>query len=107
MTDFAESSPPGLHVTPQEWQIIRRILQQLLTGYTVWAFGSRVGGPCKAFSDLDLVVISDRPLPLPLMAELSEAFGESDLRWKVDIVDWATTNTAFQQRIMANKLALQ
>ena len=107
MTDLANTLPQGLRITQHEWQIVQQILQQLLAGYVVWAFGSRVGGPCKDFSDLDLAVISDRPLPLPLMAELSEAFSESDLPWKVDVVDWATTNAAFQQRILANKLVLQ
>jgi len=107
MTDFAKTLPPGLLITEHEWQIVQQILQQMLAGYAVWAFGSRVGGPCKDFSDLDLAVISDHMLPLPLMAELSEAFSESDLPWKVDVVDWATTNAAFQQRILANRLVLQ
>ena len=106
MTDVS-TPPKGLLVTAHQWQIVHAILQQYVADYAVWAFGSRVDGPCKEFSDLDIVVISDAPLPLALMAAINEAFSESELPWKVDIVDWATTSTAFQQRILTKKLVLQ
>ncbi len=96
-----------LQVTPQQWQIIQRILQHYLPGYTVWAFGSRVGGPCKTFSDLDVAIVSAQPLSLQILAEVAEAFSESDLPWKVDLIDWATTSEMFRQRILARKLVLQ
>ena len=99
--------PNLLQVTPQQWQIIQRILQQYLSGYAVWAFGSRVGGPCKPYSDLDIAIVSAQPLPLQLLAEVAEAFSESDLPWKVDLIDWATTSDVFRQRILARKVDLQ
>ncbi len=101
------TAPALLQVTPQQWQIIQRILQQYLPGYAVWAFGSRVGGPCKPYSDLDVDIVSVQPLPLSLLAEIGEAFSESDLPWKVDLIDWATTSQAFRERILARKLVLQ
>ena len=106
MTDII-TLPAGLLITARQWQIVHAILQQHLADYAVWAFGSRVDGPCKDFSDLDIVVISDTPLPLALKAAINEAFSESELPWKVDVVDWATTDAAFQQRILAKKLVLQ
>ncbi|MDZ7901952.1 MAG: nucleotidyltransferase domain-containing protein [Rheinheimera sp.] len=106
MTDVI-TLPAGLLITARQWQIVHAILQQHVADYAVWAFGSRVGGPCKDFSDLDLVVISETPLPLALKAAINEAFSESELPWKVDVVDWATTDAAFQQRILAKKLVLQ
>lgn len=106
MTDII-TLPAGLLITARQWQIVHAILQQHVADYAVWAFGSRVDGPCKDFSDLDIVVISDTPLPLALKAAINEAFSESELPWKVDVVDWATTDAAFQQRILAKKLVLQ
>lgn len=32
------------------------------------------------------------PSSLSLLAEIAEAFRESDLPWKVDLIDWATTS---------------
>jgi predicted nucleotidyltransferase len=108
MTDSIPADlPTMLQVTPQQWQIIQRILQHYLPGYTVWAFGSRVGGPCKTFSDLDVAIVSAQPLSLQVLAEVAEAFSESDLPWKVDLIDWATTSEMFRQRILARKLVLQ
>jgi predicted nucleotidyltransferase len=107
MTNAMPTAPALLQVTPQQWQIIQRILQQYLAGYAVWAFGSRVGGPCKPYSDLDLAIVSAQPLPLLLLAEVAEAFSESDLPWKVDLIDWVITSEEFRQRILARKLVLQ
>ena len=106
MTDVI-TLPAGLLITAHQWKIVHAILQQHVADYAVWAFGSRVGGPWKDFSDLDIVVISETPLPLALKAAMNEAFSESELPWKVDVVDWATTDAAFQQRILAKKLVLQ
>ncbi|MDD4863974.1 MAG: nucleotidyltransferase domain-containing protein [Alishewanella agri] len=77
--------PESLLISEQEWRQVSTILQRLLPNYEVWAFGSRVQGNPKPYSDLDLVIINEQPLPLTQLAELAEAFSESDLPWKVDL----------------------
>ena len=72
----------------------------------VWAFGSRVCGTAKPFSDLDLAIISTEPLSIDTRANLADAFDESDLPFKVDLVDWATTPPAFRRIIEKNKIVL-
>lgn len=62
-------------------------------------FGSRIKGTAKPFSDLDLAIIKDSPLFLSKHTELVEAFSESDLSWKVDIIDWASTSDVFKEII--------
>jgi predicted nucleotidyltransferase len=59
-----------------------------------WAFGSRVQGTARPYSDLDLVVIAGTPLPLTALAALADDFSRSDLPWKVDVWGWATTGEA-------------
>ena len=98
------AKPAGLQISDSEWQQVSDILQRYLPQYEVWAFGSRVKGNAKPYSDLDLAIISDTPLPLALLAEVAEAFSESDLPWKVDLVDWATTSERFRQVIAEQKL---
>jgi hypothetical protein len=46
------------------------------------------------------------PMPLPQAAALAEAFSESDLPWRVDVVDWASTQEAFRQLITQHKVVL-
>jgi hypothetical protein len=41
------------------------------------------------------------------MADLREAFGDSDMTIKVDVVDRATTSEAFQKIIKENKVVIQ
>lgn len=46
-------------------------------------------------------------MPLDLTARLAEAFSESDLPWKVDLVDWATTTPAFRTIIAGQRVVIQ
>jgi type I restriction enzyme S subunit len=106
MTGDDPEAPP-IDIRPRDWAILRRILQQHLPRHEVWAFGSRVTGRAKPYSDLDLVVIAEEPLPLGQRAALVEALTESDLPWTVDLLDWATTAPAFRRLIEADRRLLQ
>jgi len=96
-----------IDLTEQEITEIRGILKEYVPGYTVWVFGSRVQGRAKKYSDLDLAIMSREPLSLSKIADLKEAFDESDLVFKVDIVDWATTSHSFRQIIEAEHAVLK
>jgi type I restriction enzyme S subunit len=102
--------PPGILITTDEWQIVRAILLRHLPGREVWAFGSRVaakgGNRVKQFSDLDMAVKGDQPLPLHTLSTLTDDFRESDLPYKVDIVDWATTSARFRAIIESSHIVL-
>jgi type I restriction enzyme S subunit len=97
---------PPIDIRPDLWVIVRDILRKHVPGHEVWAFGSRARGTTKRYADLDLAVISDEPLPLDVLARLEEDFSESDLPWRVDVVDWATTSEAFRKIIERDKVVL-
>ena len=63
------------------------------------AFGSRATWNAKDYSDLDLAVIGDEPLPRGAVARLKEAFEESRLPMRVDVVDWHSIAEGFRQSI--------
>ena len=75
--------------------------------YEVWAFGSRAKRMAKPYSDLDLAVIADQPLRLETQGALADAFAESELPWRVDVVDWATASDAFRSIIERDKVIVQ
>nr|WP_306815203.1 nucleotidyltransferase domain-containing protein [Limnobacter parvus] len=87
--------------------IVLKIIEKCVPAYEIWAFGSRVDGNPKPFSDLDLALIGAHELPLSTRAELNNAFSESDLPWKVDLVDWHGISPEFQKIIQANHEILQ
>lgn len=97
---------PPIQVTPDEWQIVQDLLAKHVAQYPVWAFGSRATGCAKKYSDLDLVIITDTPIALSLQAALSEDFSESNLPWKVDILDWSMLSPSFQEIIERHKVMI-
>lgn len=105
MTD--QNEVPPIKLNKHDWCEVRRILAQCVPEYTVWAFGSRVAGTAKTFSDLDLVIHTDQPLSLLCMATIKEAFDESDLTIRVDVVDWAATSTVFRDIIQQQYVVIQ
>ena len=83
-----------------ELGIVTDILREHLpAGISVDVFGSRATGRIKRRSDLDLVLEAATPLPRELMAKLAEAFEESDLPFKVDLVDRKAVSEAFGRLI--------
>ncbi len=107
MTAPTVSTTPAIDLRPDQWPIVRDILQKHVPGHVVWAFGSRATGRAKPFSDLDLAVITEQPLSLDLSAHLGEDFSQSNLPWKVDVVDWATASDVFRAIIARDKVVIQ
>jgi len=56
----------------------KKINKQKVPDSEIWAFGSRVTGTAKKYSDLDLVVISKEKIPQKQYYQLQEMFQESD-----------------------------
>lgn len=94
-------------VTPEDLKLVKSILAKYIPNYDVYAFGSRARGTARKFSDLDLAVMSERPLNFDLYATLKDAFSESNLPFKIDIVDWASIDEKFQDVIKQHYLILQ
>ncbi|MGA8757699.1 MAG: nucleotidyltransferase domain-containing protein [Stellaceae bacterium] len=83
-------------------RMILSILAALLPhGSVAWVFGSRATGRARPLSNLDLAADAGRRLTLDEIAELVEAFTDSDLPYKVDVVDWHGTDDRLRETIKA------
>ncbi len=69
-------------------------------------FGSRATGTARRDSDLDLALVVDRPLDWVLLADITMALSESDLPFKVDVLDLMAVEPSFRQLIDADRVAL-
>ena len=98
---------PLIDIHPDHWTIVHDILQKHVPQHAVWAFGSRATWKAKEFSDLDLAIITETPLPPDVSASLREEFSESDLPWKVDVIDWATTSEVFRAIVERDRVVVQ
>jgi predicted nucleotidyltransferase len=96
-----------IDLSPHFLTTVKSILERRVPDREVWAFGSRVQGKARKFSDLDLAILGETPLPLPVVAALANDFDDSDLPVKVDIVDWALVSPAFREIIRQEAAVLQ
>ncbi len=90
---------PVLDLLPDQLSIVKNILSQWVPGKKVVAFGSRVLGKAKPFSDLDLAIYSDATLPAATMAHMRDAFSASNLPIKVDLVEVFGLDEGFRKII--------
>jgi uncharacterized protein len=58
-------------------------------------FGSRARGSAGRFSDIDLLLDAPSPLALDVIAELEEAFSESELPIRVEVVEARRADPSF------------
>lgn len=96
-----------IKLTPNELTLIKKILAEIIPNKITWAFGSRVHGKPKKYSDLDLAIITETPLSPLIMSQLREAFDESNLPFQVDLVDWAQIHADFKKIIKEHYFPLQ
>lgn len=97
----------AIDVSPKHLVLIQTILWQCLPhSAQVWVFGSRAKQTAKKFSDIDLAIDLGRPLTLAESAQLADAFEESTLPYKVDIVDWQTISPDFKAVIQDDRINL-
>ena len=88
-----------IDVAPPHLAIVRELLAKHVPACEVRAFGSRVKRTAKSYSDLDLAVIGTGKLQAGQLAELREAFTDSDLPFRVDVLDWHTISENFRHII--------
>jgi predicted nucleotidyltransferase len=97
----------SLALDEHDLSIVRDVLAaHLPPGFSVQVFGSRAKGTPKRYSDLDLAFKGDEPLTLSQVADLQDAFSESDLPFKVDVVDWLSASPYMQAVIDRDGVAL-
>ena len=95
-----------IDIRPADLATVRRILREHVPALEVRAFGSRVAWNARETSDLDLALMTDQPLTVARIADLRAAFTGTDLPFRVDIVDWASTPEAFRRVIKAEYVVL-
>lgn len=88
-----------IDVTGEQFKIIFDILKKNMPAYEARIFGSRHRGTAKAYSDLDLVIVGENRLGWKQIADLREAFEESNLPFRIDVLDWHAISPEFQKII--------
>jgi predicted nucleotidyltransferase len=92
-----------IHIEERHWKIVKDILNKY--PYTFYAFGSRVKGKQRRFSDLD--IYSPDSIPLNIQGQIEEDFEMSDLPFTVDVVSRYRMTPEFQEIIKKDLTLIQ
>ena len=96
-----------IDITAAHRRLVLDVLRaHLPAGAAAWVFGSRATGRARRYSDLDIAIDAGRRLSLDETAVLAEAFSESDLPYRVDLVDWQAIDDRFRALIAVERLSL-
>lgn len=95
-----------LDLTESQLETIKNILGQHVPCYEIRVFGSRINGKARPYSDLDLAIVGKTKIPLRLMRQLQESFENSDLSFRVEVLDWHGISDEFKKVIEQNYVLL-
>lgn len=78
---------------------IKKIIFKFLNPkeYQAFIFGSRATGKARKYSDYDIGVWGKKPLPAMIKFLIKDALEESDLPFKVEIVDFSLVADKFKK----------
>jgi len=90
---------------PRDREILCSLLSRYLPDTPVWVYGSRVTGNAMPWSDLDLVVFTKAEQKYRLSL-LKEALEESNLPFRIDLLEWDWLPDDFKANIEASHAVL-
>jgi predicted nucleotidyltransferase len=97
----------SLDIRSDHFEIIRKIIFKNIPQHEVIAFGSRTQGTAHKNSDLDLCIKGKKPLSFTLIGNLRDEFSESNLPYKIDVVDWFSLDEEFKKIVTREGVELQ
>ena len=97
----------GVTIRPHWLAMVQDLLGQYAPGREVRAFGSRVAGGNRPFSDLDIAICGDEPLDDSALFRLREALEESDLPINVDVVSLQTAGLHVLDAVARHSVVIQ
>ncbi len=79
---------------------VDEVLRHHLPDTEVRLVGSRARSGAKRHADIDLLAMRSEPLTPRQRALLNTAFEESNIPFKVDLLEWACIPPAFRDRLL-------
>ncbi|MBM4222973.1 MAG: nucleotidyltransferase domain-containing protein [Gammaproteobacteria bacterium] len=92
-----------IYMDDKHFNILKNIFEKY--NYHFYAFGSRVLGNHKKYSDIDIFFCEN--IPQKIIYSLEEEFEESDLPFKVDLIDYQKCDADFQTIMTRSYIQIQ
>lgn len=94
-----------IDLSAEQLRKVRRVLAEHAEEFEAYAYGSRIDGDARKFSDLDLALLGSEPIDWRRIEELKDAFSASDLPFTVDVTDLRSVTPEFR-KIIEEKMEL-
>ena len=96
-----------IDLSPNHLATVKAVLAEHVPDCEVRAFDSRATWTARDYSDLELAVVGERPLHWRTLARLGEAFEESRLSMRVDVLDWHAISQSLREVIEREYMVVQ
>ena len=97
----------SVDLNPNHLATVKAILAEHVPECEIRAFGSRTTWTAGDYSDLDLAVAGEGPVDWRTLGRLKEAFEESNLTMRVDVLDWHAISESFREVIERDYVVVQ
>ncbi len=91
-----------MNIADEDLAVIKDILGRYAPDCKAWAYGSRVRGDNRKYSDIDLVLLPQTAISFEKLCDLRAAFEESDLPISVDLNCWDDITESFRDIIRSD-----
>lgn len=85
-----------IKLSEKELTIVTQILKKHIPNHNFFIFGSRAKGNVHEYSDLDIAIEGNGKLDLLTLANLRDEFQDSNLPFRVDLVDLNNISPEFK-----------
>lgn len=85
-----------INISAPHLEMVKKILKKHVPDCEVRVFGSRLNENVKSYADLDLAIVGKEKLSTDKIYSLKEDFQESDLPFRVDVLDWNSISPEFK-----------
>lgn len=83
----------------EQLNILKNILKKYFNNQEIRVFGSRYKHTNKPFSDIDVVIVGKEKIDIITFSKVKEELQESDLKYRVDLLDWNSISEEFKKVI--------
>ncbi|QQR48876.1 nucleotidyltransferase domain-containing protein [bacterium] len=89
-----------MNLKPEYQKKIIAILSALFPDAKIYLFGSRARGTNQEFSDIDIALDAGKKLRRADVGEARDMLGESNIPYKIDLVDFQDISEAMRKFIL-------
>lgn len=86
-------------IEQEQLVILKQILRKYFPKAQILVFGSRYKHTNKPYSDIDIAIVEKEKIDLATYSKVKEELEESNLRYRVDLLDWNSISADFQKNI--------